>query len=178
MVCVENSHELQAVHQTDEYSCLSEPGVAFKAWSDLPLGEPLQLELRIKIIEKVQPAIPEALLDENQITQAMLNLMLNAIQFSPQNSGLVEIGASWNAQENELNLWVQDNGPGLSPEQRRNMFVTLLTDRFRTMDHMMAFCKSVNLIINKTNIADVEKILSRSTTEFEMFYRIYHETMI
>jgi len=66
----------------------------------------------------------------------------------------------------------------LHMEQRRNMYVTLLTDRFRTMDHMMAFCKSVNLIINKTNIADVEKILSRNITEFEMFYRIYHETMI
>ena len=66
----------------------------------------------------------------------------------------------------------------LHMEQRRNMFVTLLTDRFRTMDHMMAFCKSVNLIINKTNIGDVEKILARHITEFEMFYRIYHETLI
>jgi len=66
----------------------------------------------------------------------------------------------------------------LHMEQRRNMFVALLTDRFRTMDHMMAFCKSVNLIINKSNIADVEKILSRNINEYEMFYRIYHETMI
>jgi predicted Zn finger-like uncharacterized protein len=66
----------------------------------------------------------------------------------------------------------------LHMDQRRSMFVTLLTDRFRTMDHMMAFCKSVNLIINKANIPDVEKILARNITEFDMFYRIYHETMI
>jgi predicted Zn finger-like uncharacterized protein len=61
---------------------------------------------------------------------------------------------------------------------RRNMFVTMISDRFRTMDHMMAFCKSVNLIINKKNIDDIEKILSRKITEYEMFYRIYKETLI
>jgi predicted Zn finger-like uncharacterized protein len=60
---------------------------------------------------------------------------------------------------------------------RRNMFVVLISDRFRTMDHMMAFCKSVNLVVNKKNIGDVEKILSRSISEYEMFYRIYKETL-
>ena len=60
---------------------------------------------------------------------------------------------------------------------RRNMFITLISDRFRTMDHMMALCKSVNLIINKKNLHDVERILSRNITEYEMFYRIYKETL-
>jgi hypothetical protein len=42
----------------------------------------------------------------------------------------------------------------------------------------MAFCKSVNLVINKKNIKDAEKILSRNITEYEMFYRIYKETLV
>ena len=66
----------------------------------------------------------------------------------------------------------------LHMDVRRNMFVTLISDRFRTMDYMMAFCKSVNLIINKKNNEDVEKILSRNISEYEMFYRIYKETLI
>jgi predicted Zn finger-like uncharacterized protein len=66
----------------------------------------------------------------------------------------------------------------LHMDVRRNMFVTLISDRFRTMDYMMAFCKSVNLIMNKKNIEDVEKILSRNISEYEMFYRIYKETLI
>jgi len=66
----------------------------------------------------------------------------------------------------------------LHMDVRRNMFVTMISDRFRTMDHMMAFCRSVNLIINKKNINDIEKILSRNITEYEMFYRIYKEIQI
>jgi predicted Zn finger-like uncharacterized protein len=65
----------------------------------------------------------------------------------------------------------------LPMETRRNMFVTLVSDRYRTMDYMMAFSKSVNLIINKKNIDDVEKILSRNIAEYEMFYRIFKEAM-
>ena len=60
---------------------------------------------------------------------------------------------------------------------RRNMFVALISDRYRTMDNMMAFNKSVNLIINSKNIEDVGKILSRGITDTELFYRVYKETL-
>ena len=40
---------------------------------------------------------------------------------------------------------------------RRNIFVTLVTTRFRTMDNMAAFHKSVNLIVNLKNINEIEK---------------------
>jgi CheY-like chemotaxis protein len=60
---------------------------------------------------------------------------------------------------------------------RRNMFVVLISNRFRTIDNMMAFNKSVNLILNVSNIADTEKILRRSITENDLFYKVYKETM-
>jgi predicted Zn finger-like uncharacterized protein len=66
----------------------------------------------------------------------------------------------------------------LHMDVRRNMFVALISDRFRTMDFMMAFCKSVNLIINKKNMEDVEKILAKNISDYEMFYRIYKETLL
>ena len=49
----------------------------------------------------------------------------------------------------------------LSMATRRNMFVAMVSDRFRTMDNMMALNKSANLIINSKNIDDIGKILSR-----------------
>ena len=60
---------------------------------------------------------------------------------------------------------------------RRNMFVALVSDRFRTMDNMMALNKSANLIINSKNIDDIGKILSRGITDNEYFYRIFKGTL-
>ena len=65
----------------------------------------------------------------------------------------------------------------LSMATRRNMFVAMISDRFRTMDNMMALNKSVNLIINVKNVEDVGKILSRSITDSEYFYRVYKESL-
>ena len=60
---------------------------------------------------------------------------------------------------------------------RRNMFVCLIGTRYRTMDHMMAFNKSVNMIINTKNIDDFGKVLSTGITDNDIFYRIYRDTL-
>jgi hypothetical protein len=60
---------------------------------------------------------------------------------------------------------------------RRNMFVAMISDRYRTMDNMMALNKSVNLIINVKNTEDIGKILSRGITDNEYFYRVYKESL-
>ena len=65
----------------------------------------------------------------------------------------------------------------LSMATRRNMFVAMVSDRFRTMDNMMSLNKSVNLIINVKNIDDIGKILSRGITDSEYFYRVYKESL-
>ena len=60
---------------------------------------------------------------------------------------------------------------------RRNIFVALISDRFRTMDNMTAFQKSVNIIINTKNMEDFGKILSRGISDHEFFYRVFKETL-
>ncbi|MFO7964168.1 MAG: zinc-ribbon domain-containing protein [Desulfobacterales bacterium] len=60
---------------------------------------------------------------------------------------------------------------------RRDMFVVLISTRFRTMDNMMAFNKSVNLILNPENIADAEKIVKKGIVENDQFYRVYRDLM-
>lgn len=59
---------------------------------------------------------------------------------------------------------------------RRDLFVCLITSRYRTMDHMLALNKSVNMILNVKNINDFGKILSTAITENDIFYRAYKET--
>jgi len=60
---------------------------------------------------------------------------------------------------------------------RRNMFVILITDRFRTMDTMNAYHKSVNLAINVDDIHQFEKTVSRGLSEFEVFYGPFKSTL-
>ena len=66
---------------------------------------------------------------------------------------------------------------GLSMGTRRDMFVALITERFRSMDNMAAFNKSVNLVINTKNINDVGTIVKRGVSENAAFYRIFKESL-
>lgn len=56
---------------------------------------------------------------------------------------------------------------------RREMFVALFTNRFRTMDRMMAFNKSVNLVVNIKDIGDIERIIERGVKDNDGFYRVF-----
>ncbi len=66
----------------------------------------------------------------------------------------------------------------LNTSTRRNMFVAMISRRFRTMDNMMAFNKSVNMIINIKNIDDIDKILSRGISDNNFFYKLYKDTLL
>jgi CheY-like chemotaxis protein len=65
----------------------------------------------------------------------------------------------------------------LNMHYRRNMFVVMLSNKYRTMDQMMAFRHSVNIIVNNKNVDDIGKIIQRSITDHEFFYRVYLEAM-
>jgi len=60
---------------------------------------------------------------------------------------------------------------------RRNIFVTLITDRFRTNDNMAAFNKSVNLVVNLNNVDNCKKIIKRAVADNIAFYRVFKETL-
>jgi predicted Zn finger-like uncharacterized protein len=78
-----------------------------------------------------------------------------------------------NPESNGILLYLER----LSMLVRRNMFVALVSDRFRTMDNMMALNKSANLVINSKYIDDIGKILSRGITDNEYFYRVFKGTL-
>jgi two-component system, NtrC family, sensor histidine kinase HydH len=67
-------------------------------------------------------------LDANQMTQALLNLLLNALQ-AVDLGGRIEIGADFNADESCLHIWVADNGCGIAPDQKEKIFEPFFTTR-------------------------------------------------
>ena len=65
----------------------------------------------------------------------------------------------------------------LNMSVRRNIYVVMISKRFRTMDQMMAFNKSVNLIINADKIDQTEKILKRGLSDQKILYQIYKDQL-
>ncbi len=58
---------------------------------------------------------------------------------------------------------------------RRNMFVALLSERFRTNDNMTAFNKSVNMVFNIKEMDKFPKILEHSLKDHDAFYKTYKD---
>ena len=60
---------------------------------------------------------------------------------------------------------------------RRNIFVVLLGNDFRTADNMMALSNSVNLVVNLKNVDELDKVLKRSQKEHEELYGVLTGTL-
>jgi predicted Zn finger-like uncharacterized protein len=60
---------------------------------------------------------------------------------------------------------------------RRNIYVAMISRRFRTMDHMIAYQKSVNMVVNTDNVADFDKILRRGMADFGLFYQVFKDSL-
>ena len=60
---------------------------------------------------------------------------------------------------------------------RRQMFVVMISNQYRTMDQMMAFRYSVNIIVNTKNVDDIGKVIQRGLTDYEFFYGVFQETL-
>ena len=67
-------------------------------------------------------------LDSNQITQALLNLLLNALQAVDQ-GGHIIVAADLNASASCLHLSVEDNGPGIAEDKIERIFEPFFTTR-------------------------------------------------
>ncbi|MDD4091454.1 MAG: hypothetical protein PHQ63_02755 [Smithellaceae bacterium] len=66
---------------------------------------------------------------------------------------------------------------GLSMTVRRQTFVVLISSSMKTMDNMMAYNKSVNLIVNKNDIGDIGQVFKKALDEHESFYHVYKENL-
>jgi CheY-like chemotaxis protein len=66
----------------------------------------------------------------------------------------------------------------LNMTTRRRFFVALVSEKYRTMDNMAAFNRSVNLVINLKSIDDAGKIIKQGVAENKAFYHIFHETLV
>jgi predicted Zn finger-like uncharacterized protein len=66
----------------------------------------------------------------------------------------------------------------LSMSVRRKIFLALISDNFKTMDNMMSFAMSANVVINSKDIEKLHLILKKAVSENERFYKIFLDTLV
>jgi PAS domain S-box-containing protein len=87
-------------------------------------------EKQLEVIQRHAPGLTPVRADAGKIEQALLNLMLNAIE-SVDAGGRITI---WTRTATDRDgqwaeLGVHDNGPGISPELRANLFAPFATNK-------------------------------------------------
>ncbi|MBR9985744.1 MAG: hypothetical protein KFF68_07535 [Desulfosarcina sp.] len=89
-----------------------------------------------------EPGIPPLWLDPNQVTQALLNLMLNAIN-AAETEGVVDVRArTFNAGDG-VKIQVTDNGPGIDPAVQEKIFEPFYTTRERGTGMGLAMVRKI-----------------------------------
>jgi len=93
------------------------------------------------ILDNLPPGLPSVWVDVDMIRRVMINLLENAIKYTPQGS-TISIGAV--NKGNWVEIWVQDNGPGISPSERERIFdkfIRLHQDTDRGFGLGLAYCR-------------------------------------
>ena len=60
---------------------------------------------------------------------------------------------------------------------RRYVFVALLGRTYKTFDNMLAFARSVNVVVNLNDLPHLPAILRKGVTENNEFYRVFREML-
>jgi anti-sigma regulatory factor (Ser/Thr protein kinase) len=86
---------------------------------------------QIQVLQHVEVGLPPIFADEEKVRRVVMNLLTNAIKFSPE-GGTVLIGARLSAQ-GDVEFSVADHGPGLAPADLK-----LLFERFRQLPNALS----------------------------------------
>jgi len=81
---------------------------------------------QIQIATCVPDALPELMADPVRLTQALMNLVINAMQ-AVERLGRIEVNASSDGER--ILLVVQDTGPGIAPEKLASVFEPYFTTK-------------------------------------------------
>ncbi|MFN3075322.1 MAG: PAS-domain containing protein [Alphaproteobacteria bacterium] len=79
----------------------------------LRLLRPRAQEMGVKLYSRIPKDLPRLFADERRLKQILLNLVTNAVKFSPQGEVTVQAGL---LPDGELTITVTDSGIGISPE--------------------------------------------------------------
>ncbi len=82
--------------------------------------DPIIGRTRLTVVKELAPDLPPLNSDRAKVKQIVLNLLTNALKFTPE--GSVKVAAGWAPDRGELHIAVADTGIGIAPEDQAKIF--------------------------------------------------------
>ena len=76
----------------------------------------------ISILYSPEPAVDTLCFDKEKCTTILINLLINALKYSPENS-LIQVATSLSDDKSRVRISVSDEGPGLKDVDINNLFI-------------------------------------------------------
>ena len=73
---------------------------------------------------------------------------------------------------------IMDYLAGLNMNIRREIFVVLIGDGFKSADHLQAFMKSANLVLHPADLPHMESLLTQGLQDLTRFYKVFIECLV
>lgn len=84
---------------------------------------------RIELNLEIDDAMPPVPIDANALHQAIMNLLVNAIDAVPDRTGRVTVRARYDDTSRAAEIAIADNGPGVPPELRESVFEPFISTK-------------------------------------------------
>jgi signal transduction histidine kinase len=108
---------------------------------------------QIRIERSYDPSIEAVWMDQEKMKEVILNLLTNAIEFTPEN-GTVRISTcriAENGRQEGIRIELEDNGIGIAPDQVENIFDPYFTTKHKSTMHNGT---GLGLFVSYQNIRD------------------------
>jgi len=94
----------------------------------LDTAEGLTRDKPVRIVPSIQDNLPEMIGDQRRLRQVLLNIISNAVKFTPE--GTIDVVAKFNDETKLIEMEVRDSGIGIAPENQPLVFQS-----FRQIKH-------------------------------------------
>ena len=101
------------------------------------LVSPQSNSKRINVIRRFDPAIGQVWMDSEKMKQVILNLLSNAVDFTPV-GGEIELITQKNSDKDEtkaIHIQIKDNGTGIPPSHIGRVFDPYFTTKHKSLMH-------------------------------------------
>jgi signal transduction histidine kinase len=83
----------------------------------------------IVLLSELNDAVPPIPVDADGIHQAVLNLLMNAVDAVPPDTGVVSLSIEFDPTSQDTTIEVQDNGVGISKEDQKKIFAPFFSTK-------------------------------------------------